>query len=139
MEVMEGFTLRIFDSRKSQVIEGVSSFVGEDHSGSFGILPGHARMMTVLVFGLARFRRREAAWEYIAVPGAVLSFKENTLNLVSRHYLIDSQYERISRRLVEELTAEEEQLSDIRQSLKKMEEALLKRMWELQRQGVSLT
>lgn len=135
---MDGFTLRIFDSRKSQVIAGVSSFVGEDPSGSFGILPGHARMMTVLVFGLARFRRGEGAWEYIAVPGAVLYFRENILNLVSRHYLIDSEYERISQRLVDELTAEEEQLSDIRQSLKKMEEALLKRMWDLQRQGVSL-
>ena len=32
----------------------VTSFVGEDASGSFGLLPRHDRFMTVLTFGLAR-------------------------------------------------------------------------------------
>lgn len=135
---MNSFTLRVFDSRKKLEVTGVRSFVGEDDSGSFGIWPGQARMMTVLVFGLARFRRGEVGWEYIAVPGAVLSFDDNLLCLVCRHYLVDTEYERIARRLVDELIAEEEQLRDIRHSLKTMEEALLKRIWELGRQGVNL-
>lgn len=136
---MNSYTLQLFDSRKSLYAEGVTSFVGEDESGSFGILPGHARMMTVLVFGLARFRRnQEKPWEHLAMPGAVLYFADNTLSLVCRHYLIDENYDRISRRLVEELFAEEEQLLEVRQSLKRMEEALLKRMWEMGRQGVTL-
>jgi len=135
---MSGFTLRIVDSHKQLTVDDVSSFVGEDSSGSFGILPNHTRMATVLVFGLARFRRSTGSWEYVAVPGAVLYFEANVLNLVCRHYLIDTEYERIAQRLVEELVAEEEQVREVRQSLKSMEEALLKRMWELRRQGVSL-
>ena len=135
---MSYFTLKIIDSRKQLVVENVSSFVGEDGSGSFGILPDHTRMMTVLTFGLASFRRGEGDWEYVAGPGAVLYFDANVLNLVSRHYLIDTEYERIAKRLVEELVAEEEQVREVRQSLKSMEEALLKRMWELRRQGGSL-
>ena len=136
---MSGFTLQLFDNRQSESIEGVSTFVGEDASGSFGILPGHTRFMTVLLFGLARFRCGEQLpWEYLALPGAVLYFADNTLTLASRHYLRDTDYERISQRLADELLAEEEELHEIRESLRRMEEAMFKRMWELGQQGVKL-
>lgn len=125
-------TLQLYDSRCSESISGVTSFVGEDASGSFGILPGHVRMMTVLVFGLSRFCCGEASpWHYLAMPGAVLYFADNRLNLATRHYLLDEDYERISQRLNDELLAEEEQLHALRQSLRRMEDAMLKRMWEL--------
>jgi F-type H+-transporting ATPase subunit epsilon len=131
---MSGFTLQLYDSRQNTRIDGVTSFVGEDASGSFGILPGHARMMTNLVFGMARFHRAETDdWQYLAMPGAVLYFVDNTLSLATRHYLIDEDYERISRRLADELLAEEEELHELRESLKRMEEAMLKRMWEMGR------
>lgn len=132
-------TLKILDNQKSQTRDGVISFVGEDSSGSFGIQPGHARMMTVLIFGLARFCREGRSWEYIALPGAALYFRENVLYLVTSHYLVDTEYSRISKRLAEELRVEEEELKNVRQSLKNMEEALLKQIWEMRRQGVSLT
>jgi F-type H+-transporting ATPase subunit epsilon len=132
-------TLQLFDSRRSERIEGVSAFVGEDASGSFGILPGHTRFMTMLVFGLARFRRGdEAPWEYLALPGAVLYCADDTLTLTSRHTLRDSDYERISQRLADELLAEEEELHEIRESLRRMEEAMFRRMWELGQKGISL-
>lgn len=133
------FTLQLFDSRCSEQIDGVTSFVGEDASGRFGILSGHRRFMTVLVFGLARFRRGEGSeWEYLALPGALLYFVDNMLTLASRHYLRDTNYERISARLADELLAEEEALHDVRESVKRMEEAMLKRMWQLGQQGVKL-
>ena len=136
---MNGFTLQLFDSMASTSVEGVTSFVGEDESGSFGILPGHARMMTTLIFGLARYRRaQETPWQYLALPGAVLYYAGNILTIVCRHYLIDENYERISQRLIEELLAEERLIRDATQSLKRMEEVLLKQMWEMKRQGVDL-
>ncbi len=136
---MKVFSLQLFDSRRSESFDGISDFVGEDASGSFGILAGHARMMTVLVFGLARFRAgRDAPWRYLALPGALLYFDDNTLTLMSRHYLIDDDYDRISARLSDELLSEEEQLHEIRQSLQRMEEAMLRRMWELGQQGIQI-
>ena len=133
------FALQLFDNRRSERIEGVGSFVGEDASGSFGILPGHARFMTVLVFGLARFRRGEGAdWEYLAMPGAILYFAGEMLSLASRHYLHDTDYERISQRLGDELLAEEEELHEIRESLQRMEEAMFKRVWELGQHGIKI-
>ncbi len=135
---MKSFTLQVYDSRKHAEIERVVSFVGQDASGGFGILPGHAPLMTVLVFGLARFRQMDKGWEYLAMPGAVLYFADNLLRLVCRHYLLDSEYVRISTKLMEEIVAEEEQLREVRESLRNMEEALFKRLWELRRQGVTL-
>lgn len=133
---MKTITLQLFDIKKHMTIKGITSFVAEDESGGFGLLPGHARFMTVLVFGLARFRCVETPWKYLAMPGAVLYFSDDSLDLVCRHYLIDEDYDRISQRLADELIAEEEQLRDVRQSLKSMEEALLRRIWEIGRQGM---
>ena len=43
---MNSFILRLQDATHAQDIAGVTSFVGEDDSGSFGILANQARMMT---------------------------------------------------------------------------------------------
>lgn len=136
---MNSFTLELHDSQQSERIEGVLSFVGEDSSGSFGILANHARMMTTLVYGLARYRvGKKGAWQYLAMPGAVLWFSENTLSICCRHYLRDENYERISHRIEEELLAEEQELRELHESLEQMEEAMIKQMWELGQRGVHL-
>ena len=128
---MTGFRLELMDSTRSESIDGVESFVGEDRSGSFGILPGHARFMTSLSFGLARFRLRRGAWHYIAMPGAVLYFEANRLWIGTRRFLLDDDYNRISRLLREQLLTEEQALKDTKRSLRRMEEELLRRLWQL--------
>lgn len=130
---MKTFTLVLQDSTQSKEIHDVTSFVGEDASGSFGILPGHSRMMTSLVTGLARFRIGNNIWKYLAVPGAVLYFNNSVLLLNTRHYLLDDDYMRISQALEQQLLAEEEQLRTMKDSLHHMEEEILKRLWEMGR------
>ena len=128
---MSAFTLVLRDTARSERIEGVTSFVGEDASGSFGILPRHARFMTVLNFGLARFRRGDAPWQYLALPGGLLYFLDNELRITTRSYLRDPDYGRISRLLEEEMAAEERNLHSVKESLRRMEEELMRRLWEL--------
>lgn len=132
---MKGFILRLQDATHAQEIAGVTSFVGEDASGSFGILAGHARMMTSLIIGLARFRAGEHPWQYLALPGGVLYFQNNVLTLSTRHYLLDDDYMRISEALQQQLLAEEEKLHTMKESLHRMEEEVLKRLWEMSRAG----
>jgi F-type H+-transporting ATPase subunit epsilon len=127
------FTLRLQDTTRIDEIAGVRSFVGEDASGSFGILAGHARMMTVLTIGLARFSTGNDKWQYLAMPGAVLYFDNNVLTLNTRHYLLDNDYLRISQSLQRDLLAEEEKLHNMKQSLHRMEEEILKRLWRFNR------
>ena len=130
---MNGFTMTLQDATHSERFEEVASFVGEDASGSFGILPGHGRMLTVLDFGLARFRHPDGAWHFIALPGAVLSFAGNELIISTRRYLWDTDQRRIGKALDEELRREEEELSSIRENLRRLEQEMLKSLWNLER------
>lgn len=132
---MKAFTLRLQDATHAEDIEGVTSFVGEDASGSFGLLADHARFMTALVFGLARFRVGTGAWQYLAMPGALLLFHDNVLTLNTNRYLIDADYRRISAALQEQMLAEEEQVRSIKESLHRIEQEAFRHLWELGRPG----
>lgn len=132
---MSSFTMKLLATDQQQNIRGVTSFVGEDASGSFGILAGHQRLITSLVFGLARFRCDSGPWKYLAVPGALLYFIDNQLHVCTRRYLIDTDYERISTLLQEQLVTEEERMRALKSSVRQMEDQILQRLWELGRQG----
>ncbi|HEY5774905.1 MAG TPA: hypothetical protein VIS57_02365, partial [Xanthomonadales bacterium] len=132
---VKSFTLKLQDATHSEEIAGVTAFVGEDMSGSFGILAGHARMASLLIMGLARYRVGENNWCYLALPGAVLYFHDDVLTLSTRRYLQDDDYMRISQALQQQLLAEEEKLHVMKASLHRMEEAVLKRLWEIGRKG----
>lgn len=133
---MKTFNLTLRDSTSTQHFEQATSFVGEDASGSFGIQANHARLMASLVFGLARFRIADDPWQYLAMPGALLYFVDNTLTINTRRYLIDTDYQRISTALEEQLLTEEEELKSMKDSLHRMEEEVLRRMWQLGRSEV---
>ena len=133
---MNQFLLNLFDATHEQRITGVTSFIGEDASGSFGIMPNHARFMTTLVFGLARFRLGTEDLQYLALPGAVVYFNNNELTISTRHFLIDTDLQRISILLEQQLITEEENLRATRESLHRMEQAMLKRMLALKRKPI---
>ena len=131
---MSGFVLHLQSATQYERIEGVESFVGNDASGSFGLLAGHVRMMTCLKFGLARFRLADDAWSYLALPGAVLYFIDNELYINTRRFIHGRDYRRMSATLNEELVAEEKKLEDIIGSLRRMEEGMFKRLQMMQRE-----
>jgi len=132
---LKRFAIQLRDSSRAERIEAVTSFVGEDASGSFGILAGHARMTTALAVGLARFRVDDQPCQYLALPGALLYFCDNLLTIITRHYVRGDDYTRIVSALEEQLLAEEQELRATKQSLHRMEEEVLKRMWEMGRRG----
>jgi len=133
---MKTFSLILRDATSTECFEHATSFVSEDASGSFGIQANHARTMSSLVFGLARFRIADDPWQYLAMPGALLYFVDNKLTINTRRYLFDTDYQRISTALQEQLLTEEEELKSMKASLHRMEEEVLRRMWELGRSEV---
>jgi F-type H+-transporting ATPase subunit epsilon len=130
---MRTFTLQLNGARESARIEDVVSFVGEDASGSFGLRAGHERCMTSLMFGLARYRRADGVWRYLALPGALLYFVENELFINARRFIEDIDYHRISLALTEQLLKEEEVLVGLKQNLRQLEEAMLKQLLNIER------
>ena len=132
---MNTFILHLQSGTQYERIDDAVSFIATDASGSFGIQAGHARIMTALTIGLARFRTSDDAWRYLALPGAVLYFADNELYINTKRYLHDAEYKRISESWREALLAEEEKLHAITASMNHLEDEMLKRLWNLQRDG----
>jgi F-type H+-transporting ATPase subunit epsilon len=130
---MKPFILHLQSATQYESIPNVVSFVGEDISGSFGIMGGHARMMTLQRVGLSRFRSLDGPWEYLALPGALLYFVHNQLFVSTRRYLRDTDYARISAVLETQLLTEEEDLRHMKESLHRLEEEMLRRLWKIER------
>ncbi|HPB75071.1 MAG TPA: F0F1 ATP synthase subunit epsilon [Chromatiaceae bacterium] len=122
------FTLHLQSAARYERIAGLVSFVGEDASGSFGLLPGHAPFLTLLEYGLARFRQATGPWRYLACPGAVLWFTDDELFLNTRRYLIDEDYGRISGLLEGQLAEEEAALKSVKDNLQRLEQELFRRL-----------
>lgn len=125
---MNHFRLHLYSAVQCEDIDGVTTFVGEDESGHFGLLAGHERMMTSLVFGLARFRRHDEDWEYLAVPKALLHGTGQEVYLTCRLYLRDTDLERITHALDDRLRTEERSLQDLKETIRRLEEELFRRL-----------
>lgn len=130
---MTGISLHLNSAVRSESIDNVVSFVGTDASGSFGIQPGRSRFMTILDYGLSRFRQLDGDWLYLACPGAVLNFADNQLTVSTRRYLWDRDYQRISELLVGQLADEEAELKNVKDNLQELEQALFRRLRNLDR------
>ncbi|MDD2850815.1 MAG: hypothetical protein PHY09_02820 [Desulfuromonadaceae bacterium] len=130
---MRSMTLLLRHSTGSESFDNVTSFVGEDASGAFGILPGHSRMMTALGVGLARFRIGESEWHYLALPGGIIEGGGDRLTLCTRRYLHDTELRRMGTLLAELQLADQEAVGGIRESLHRLEEEMLRRLREIER------
>ncbi len=128
---MNTFTVHLFATDRTERIESVVSFFGEDDSGSFGLLARHDRFMTALSFGLARLRLADGSREYLGFPGGLLYFSDNELRISTRRYLRDTDIGRITETLSHELLAEEQALAEIRSKLHRLEAEMLKRLAQL--------
>ena len=128
---MKTFQIVLRDSTHSENIVGVTSFIGEDTSGSFGLQANHGRMMTSLIFGLARFKTENGPWQYLAMPGAILYFVDNCLKINTRRYIKSENYTTITQALLDTLTREEEELAIMKRNLRNIEAHILKRMLEM--------
>lgn len=132
---MNSFVLHLQSATQYERIEGVTSFGGRDDSGGFGILAMHERMMTLLAFGLARFRVGETKWQYLAVPGALVYFLDRQLYLNSRRYVRGGDYDAVRATLRTQFAAEEQELHETKLSIQRLEEEMLKRLLGINRGG----
>ena len=66
--------------------------------------------------------------------GGLLYFADDCLRITTRRYYRDDDYERISQQLYENMLAEEAHWASVKDSLRRLEQALLQRMWEVRRE-----
>jgi F-type H+-transporting ATPase subunit epsilon len=125
---MKTFLMTIHDTAHTQTIDEIVSFVGEDLSGSFGILAGRERFITCLSFGMARLRTLSGQTLYLAMPGGVLSFADNSLTISTRHFVDSDNFKKIQETLQQDILDEEIQLQTLKKSFHAMENELMKRL-----------
>ena len=128
---MRTFVLHLSSVSDGEDIPDVVSLVARDASGQFGILPGRARLVTPLGFGLVRCRTADGVRQFVAHTPGVLHFAGGHCSICTRRYLRDTDYGRIAKALHEELIAEDARLSEMKQSLQRLEEQMLKRLLDL--------
>jgi len=126
------FSLHLESALRTERIDDVVSFVGADASGAFGVLAHHERLLTVLGFGMARFRTADDAWHYVALPGGVALFADNALHLATRRYVLSDDYDVVADAVEHTLRAEERALRGLRQSVGRLDREILRRLWQLQ-------
>jgi F-type H+-transporting ATPase subunit epsilon len=126
------FALHLLGGDAGETIRGVVSFVGEDPSGSFGLMARHARFMTVLTYGLARLRLTDGRVRYVGLPGGLLYFDGRDLRISTRHYLVGDDAHAIGRSLATLARAEQRALAETLQKLHRLEAEMLHRLAELQ-------
>lgn len=128
---MNTFTLHLLDSQGADSFDNVKQFIGADGSGSFGLLAGHAKMVAVLRYGLARFVDTTDKWHYLSLPGGVISFADNQLTLVTVRYFLGDDRGSICQRLEDELAATDSDVHKSRATLAEIEHSLIRRLGEL--------
>lgn len=130
---MKPFTLVVQDATHVERFDDVGHFIGWDDSGSFGLLAGHQRFMTVLSWGLARYQTIDGPWHYLALPGGLLYCRHNIATISTRRFFRDDDVDRISRTLEDQLLVEEDSLRSMKHSLSRLEEEMFKRIWRMGR------
>jgi F-type H+-transporting ATPase subunit epsilon len=130
---MNGFSLTLFGTARTQRIDGVQAFVGLDASGLFGLRAGHESFMTVLAHGLHRYQRADGSWVYLALPGGLARFTDNRLRISCQRFLEHDDYRGLVDRLDAELRKESAQLAATRASVHNLERELLQRLLKARR------
>lgn len=128
---MNTFGVQLLATDRGETIAGVASFVGEDASGSFGLMAHHQRFMTVLAFGLARLTLADGGRRYVGLAGGLLYFVDNELRISTRRYLIGTDAAAIGATLAQVMLAEEQALALTRQKLHRLEAEMLQRLAQL--------
>lgn len=128
---MNTFSVQLLATDRAETIDGVAAFVGEDASGSFGLMAHHLRFMTVLGFGLARLTLADGSRRYLGLPGGLLYFVDNELRISTRRYLVGSDAAAIGRTLAQVMLAEEQALALTRQKLHRLEAEMLQQLAQL--------
>lgn len=135
---MRTFTLTMLDGHRVIDIDDTTSLIAADASGAFGMLAGHADLLTVLEPGLFRYRTRQAPdWNFGASLGGMLRCEtrhaRTTVHIVSGRFLFGPQPASLQSELEALLARETLSRISTRESGLHLELVLYKRMQELTR------
>lgn len=101
---------------------GVRSFRGEDPSGNFGLLPGHADFLTVLNVGVLSWRDGADQWRHCAVRRGILTMRRGCeLAIATREAVLGDDLDQLEKHVLTELTRKQSAEDAARRQARQLE------------------
>ena len=95
-------------------VDGVTYLRAEDASGSFGIKPGHAALITALSISVVSWRDVQGEEFHCAVRGGILSVEHDTISIATREAVIDRDLGRLEGEVLARLRRAGEESTRVR-------------------------
>lgn len=113
--------------------EDVVHVTAEDPTGSLGVRPGHAALVTALVPGVVVARRPDGAERYVAVNGGVMLVDGERVEIVSRQAEAGADLARLEGAVLAGFEKEAAEDRVNRSAFEKMRARFLRSMLEFER------
>jgi len=113
--------------------EDVRHVTAEDPTGSLGIRPGHAPLVTSLIPGIIVVRTTAGQEKYVAVNGGVLLVADETVDIVTRTAVLDTDLARLESSVVSEFEKEADAGRANHVAFERMRLSFMKEMLEFDR------
>lgn len=114
-------------------VEDVAYVRAEDPSGSFGIKPHHAPLVTALAISVVSWRTRQGEELHCAVRGGVLSVEDDVVSVASREAVIDRDLERLEREVLARFRRAAEESARVRVDEERLRAAAIRNIQKLLR------
>lgn len=109
--------------------EGVRSVRTEDASGSFGLLPGHADLLTVLPLAVLSWRDRANTWHHCALRGGVLTMRGGCeLRVAAREAMPGDDLETLEHEMLERMAERQRRDDEARRTVRQLELSALREL-----------
>lgn len=107
----------------------VAALRAEDASGSFGVLPAHADLLTVLVPTVISWRGTDGGAHYVAVRGGVLTVQGgDRIEVATRQAVAGDDYDALDAALIAVIGAAREEESQARTEAMGLEAAAVRHL-----------
>lgn len=125
--------LRVFTPTEVVLEDEVAHVTVEDPTGSLGIRPGHAPLVTPLVQGVLVARAADGRERYLALDGGVALVNRDTVEVVSRQAVESDDLTHLEGTVLAEFEkhADEEKSSFV--AFEKMRLSFMRRLLELEK------
>jgi F-type H+-transporting ATPase subunit epsilon len=112
-------------------IEDVTHVRAEDASGSFGIKPRHAPLVTALAISVVSWRGRQGDEVHCAVRGGVLSIEDDTVSIATREAVIDRDLDRLEHEVLARFRRAAEESARVRVDEERLRAAAIRNIQRL--------
>lgn len=107
----------------------------EDATGGFGVLPGHADLLTVLVPSVLAWRDRAGSEHYVAVRGGVLTVRGGAVEVATPEAFAGDDLDALAADLAAAAAAASEREAEARTGTAGLEAAAVRRIEDYLRIG----